>query len=55
MGEKQTGNDGDNRTDEEIIAEKLRNAGMEQDGGGKGDQGGGKEGAWDDEGGKPQG
>lgn len=52
MGEKQTGNDdGDNRTEEQIIADKLRDAGMEQDGGGKGGDGGGKEG-YSDDGGK---
>jgi hypothetical protein len=51
MGEKQTGNDGDNRTDEEIIAEKLRQADLEQ-GGGKGGESGGKEGYSEDGGGK---
>ena len=44
MGEfdKQAGDDGDKRTEEEIIQEKLRNAGMEQEGG-KDAQYGGKE------------
>lgn len=55
MGEKQTGNDdGDNRTDEQIIADKLRDAGMDQDGGGKGGDSGGKQG-YSDGGGKGEG
>ena len=59
MGEfdKQAGNDGDTRTDAEIIAEKERAAGMEQQGGKEGQQGG-KEEVSDDQGDggqKPQG
>ena len=61
MGEKtqDPGKEGqDTRTDEEIIAEKLRAAGMDQDGGkggGDGGDGGGKEGYSDDGGGKGEG
>ncbi len=63
MGEFEKNQDAglDKRTEEEIIAEKLRNAGQEQEGGkqeqfgGKEDYSGGKEGYSDDQGGKPQG
>ena len=56
MGEKTQdgGKEGqDTRTDEEIIAEKLRAAGMEQQDGGKGAQQGGKEDYSDNQGDAP--
>ncbi len=59
MGEFEKNQDagGDKRTEEEIIAEKLRNAGQEQQGGEKDAQYGGKEDYSEDQGGgeKPQG